>query len=125
MAPVRCYNICILNTRTHMHVRTHTHTHTQAKKHTQKSIAKPTAAVVMQPPVHCPGAKGRTGRSSWGQGWYPTSRRRPYHVPRVKVWAPKVPPGLTHYARHGQLAFALPVNTRSPLIQLGRLEQCE
>ena len=31
----------------------------------------------------------------------------------------------TRYVRHGHLPFASSVNTRSPLIEVGRLEQCE
>ena len=73
----------------------HTHTHTHTHSHTQK--AKPSAAVLAQSALEHLCTTRVIGVSDSAQAIPPgaglVTHRRLYHVPQVKAWAPKVPPG--------------------------------
>ena len=115
---------CMCYVCTHTHARTHVLTHARTHAHTSK--AKPSVAVLARsclPLGHLCTTQVLIGVSVGRAG--PVTRRRLYHVPRVKVWAPKVHLQSCTFnccVRHGPLVFASPVNTKYPLmLQLGGL----
>jgi len=131
------------HTHTHMHTHSHRHTHTctctHTRTHTKK--AKPVAAVTqLLPPTEMPGitqALEPCAPNSPGAGI--VTRRRAVQVSRIEITDPMFPNRLV---RQGQLdicfaslhevpigvttewaASLVDTTTRSPIQQLGRLEQ--